>query len=180
MSFTHRLAPDIGSLQGLQKIIGNQSFVREMVFTAKEVYSAEAKEMGLVSKVCEDADSLYEASIKVADQIAKKSPVAGRSLNEPKFDRIFSKSIILQLDVLRCAGSPMNFIETNKTLSRSISRSPAVQGSKINLDYSREHKTYDGLRYNCNWNMAMLQSEDLIKSVAVVMSKDKEADFEDL
>ena len=73
------MAPDIGSLQGLQKIIGNQSFVREMVFTAKEVYSAEAKEMGLVSKVCEDADSLYEASIKVADQIAKKSPVAGKS-----------------------------------------------------------------------------------------------------
>lgn len=102
-----------------------------MVFTAKEVYSAEAKEMGLISKVCEDADSLYEASIKVADQIARKSPVA-------------------------------------------------VQGSKINLDYSREHKTFDGLRYNCNWNMAMLQSEDLIKSVAMVMKKDEEADFDDL
>ena len=56
----------------------------------------------------------------------------------------------------------------------------AVQGSKINLDYSREHKTYDGLRYNCNWNAAMLQSEDLIKSVMAVMSKDEEADFEDL
>lgn len=68
-----------------------------MVFTAKEVYSAEAKEMGLVSKVCEDSKALYDSAVQVAEEIAKKSPVA-------------------------------------------------VQGSKVNLNYSQEHSTYDGLR----------------------------------
>jgi len=124
------LAPDIGSLQGLQKIVGNHSWVRELIFTAKEVYSGEAKEMGLVSKICEDNSALQESVVEVAKQIASKSPVA-------------------------------------------------VQGSKVCLNYSQEHSTYDGLRYNANWNMSALQSEDLIKSVMAAMSKNQ-VEFEDL
>lgn len=125
------LAPDIGSLQGLPRIVGNQSFVREMVFTAKEVYSEEAKEMGLVSKVCEDATALFDSAVTVAELIAKKSPIA-------------------------------------------------VQGSKIILDYSKDHATWDSLRYNANWNMSMLQSEDLLKATLATISKKDDVEFNDL
>lgn len=54
-------------------------------------------------------------------------------------------------------------------------RSPiAVQGSKICYRYSRDHTVFDGLRFMANWNMCMLQSEDLIKGVTAVVTKAKD------
>uniref|UniRef100_A0A0K8RZS5 Delta(3,5)-Delta(2,4)-dienoyl-CoA isomerase, mitochondrial n=1 Tax=Crotalus horridus TaxID=35024 RepID=A0A0K8RZS5_CROHD len=51
-------------------------------------------------------------------------------------------------------------------------RSPvAVQGTKINLVYSRDHSVPDGLKYMATWNMSMLQTEDIIKSAQAVMEK---------
>ncbi|XP_061453190.1 delta(3,5)-Delta(2,4)-dienoyl-CoA isomerase, mitochondrial isoform X2 [Rhineura floridana] len=52
------------------------------------------------------------------------------------------------------------------------SRSPvAVQGSKVNLVYSRDHPVSDGLNYMAAWNMSMLQTEDIIKSAQAIMEK---------
>ncbi|KAK2490750.1 hypothetical protein MC885_013936 [Smutsia gigantea] len=52
------------------------------------------------------------------------------------------------------------------------SKSPvAVQGTKVNLLYSRDHSVAESLNYMASWNMSMLQTEDLAKSVQAVMEK---------
>jgi len=52
------------------------------------------------------------------------------------------------------------------------SKSPvAVQGTKLNLVYSREHTAEEGLDYQARFNMAMLQSEDVMKSAMANMDK---------
>ncbi|XP_055051608.1 delta(3,5)-Delta(2,4)-dienoyl-CoA isomerase, mitochondrial isoform X2 [Misgurnus anguillicaudatus] len=52
------------------------------------------------------------------------------------------------------------------------SRSPvAVQGTKINLIFSRDHSVPEGLNYMATWNMSMLQTHDLMKSAQAAMEK---------
>ncbi|GFR86620.1 delta(3,5)-Delta(2,4)-dienoyl-CoA isomerase, mitochondrial-like [Elysia marginata] len=54
------------------------------------------------------------------------------------------------------------------------SKSPvAVQGSKVNLVYSRDHSVSEGLDYNAKWNMVMLQSEDVMKAASATLNKTK-------
>merc|ERR1719449_286954 len=48
----------------------------------------------------------------------------------------------------------------------------AVQGTKVNLVYSRDHSVREGLEYVGRWNMAMLQSEDVMKSAMAAMDRD--------
>ncbi|XP_062843526.1 delta(3,5)-Delta(2,4)-dienoyl-CoA isomerase, mitochondrial [Trichomycterus rosablanca] len=51
-------------------------------------------------------------------------------------------------------------------------RSPvAVQGTKINLLYSRDHSVAEGLDYMVTWNMSMLQTQDLVKSAQAALEK---------
>ncbi|EEC20512.1 enoyl-CoA isomerase, putative, partial [Ixodes scapularis] len=55
------------------------------------------------------------------------------------------------------------------------SKSPvAVQGSKVNLVFSRDHGVDEALHFMACWNMSMLQSEDVVKSVMALMEKAKE------
>ncbi|EDV29503.1 uncharacterized protein TRIADDRAFT_20308 [Trichoplax adhaerens] len=116
------LAADVGTLQRFPKIVGNDSLVRELVYTARNFSATEAKDIGFVSSVHADAKTLTDASIKLATNIASKSPVA-------------------------------------------------ITGSKINMNYSRDHSVDEGLNYIANWNMSMLQSEDLMTSVQAAMTK---------
>jgi len=56
--------------------------------------------------------------------------------------------------------------------SNIASKSPvAVQGTKVNLAYSREHSTEDGLDMIAKWNMTMLMSEDVMKSAMAAKNK---------
>lgn len=51
-------------------------------------------------------------------------------------------------------------------------RSPvAVQGTKINLIYARDHSVTEGLDYMAMWNMSMLQTQDVMKSAQAAMEK---------
>ncbi|CAI8023285.1 Delta(3,5)-Delta(2,4)-dienoyl-CoA isomerase, mitochondrial [Geodia barretti] len=53
------------------------------------------------------------------------------------------------------------------------SKSPvAVLGSKVNLNYSRDHTVQEGLDFAVVWNSTMLQSEDV--GVAISASVQKE------
>ncbi|KAL5480116.1 hypothetical protein EMCRGX_G023738 [Ephydatia muelleri] len=117
------LAADVGTLQRLPKVIGNDSLARELVFTARKLHADEALKVGLVSCVYPDRESLMTGALELASQIASKSPVA-------------------------------------------------VQVSKINLNYSRDHPVDESLDSMANWNMAMLQSEDLLKAVQASMMKE--------
>lgn len=56
--------------------------------------------------------------------------------------------------------------------SEIAGRSPvAVQGTKVNLIYSRDHSVAEGLDYMATWNMSMLQTHDVMKSAQASMEK---------
>lgn len=47
------MAADVGSLARFPKVVGNESFTREMAFTGRDFTAAEALQVGFVSKVVE-------------------------------------------------------------------------------------------------------------------------------
>ncbi|XP_064258214.1 delta(3,5)-Delta(2,4)-dienoyl-CoA isomerase, mitochondrial [Passer domesticus] len=116
------LAADVGTLQRLPKIVGSQSLVNELAFTARVMRAPEALSCGLVSRVLPDKATLLQVALEVAAAIAARSPVA-------------------------------------------------VQGTKINLVFSRERPVSEGLQHVATWNMAMLQTEDIPKSVQAALEK---------
>ncbi|KAL7851474.1 hypothetical protein AOLI_G00218300 [Acnodon oligacanthus] len=62
-------------------------------------------------------------------------------------------------------------------------RSPvAVQGTKINLLYARDHSVREGLEHAAMWNMSMLQTDDVTKSVQAALENKgvKEVPFSNL
>lgn len=67
---------DVGVLQRLPKIIGNQSLVRELAFTARKIASAEALQCGLVSRVFDTKEEMIREAVSLAETIASKSPLA--------------------------------------------------------------------------------------------------------
>lgn len=70
------MAADVGALQRLPKIIGSDSLARELCYTARKLPAAEALSCGLVSRVFEDKKSMLDEVLNIAEEIAKKSPVA--------------------------------------------------------------------------------------------------------
>ncbi|XP_077261175.1 delta(3,5)-Delta(2,4)-dienoyl-CoA isomerase, mitochondrial [Temnothorax americanus] len=109
------MAADVGTLQRFPKIVGSDSLVRELVYTARKYPATEALESGFINRMLDNEESLLNKSIEVAEDIASKSPVA-------------------------------------------------VQGSKMNLVYSRDHSVQEGLDHIAMQNKAMLQSEDFLNA----------------
>lgn len=70
------LAADVGTLQRLPKIIGSDSVVRELTYTARKMNAEEAKQRGLVSHVYATEQELREKALEMAKLIASKSPIA--------------------------------------------------------------------------------------------------------
>ena len=70
------LAADLGTLQRLPKIVGNQSWVRDVCFTGRIFDSSEAYQQGLVSRVYESRDEMMQEAMKLAVLIGSKSQVA--------------------------------------------------------------------------------------------------------
>ena len=71
------LAADIGTLARLPKLTGNQSLVHELAYSTRLFSAAEAKELGLVSKVVKGGrQEVLNAALELAKSIAEKSPVA--------------------------------------------------------------------------------------------------------
>ncbi|KAJ7303915.1 hypothetical protein JRQ81_011427 [Phrynocephalus forsythii] len=116
------IAADVGVLQRLPRITGNQSLVNELAFTARKLMAPEAQSFGLVSRVFQDKEAMMQSAFNLATEIASKSPLA-------------------------------------------------VQGTKVNLIYSRDHSVPEGLKYMATWNMSMLQTEDIIKSAQAALEK---------
>ncbi|XP_043913170.1 delta(3,5)-Delta(2,4)-dienoyl-CoA isomerase, mitochondrial isoform X3 [Protopterus annectens] len=59
-----------------------------------------------------------------------------------------------------------------ETASEIASKSPvALQGTKVNLIYSRDHPVNESLDYMAAWNMSMLQTEDVMKSAQAALEK---------
>ena len=69
------MTADVGTLQRLPHLIPSGK-VRELAYTGRRMYAAEAKEIGLVNDVYDSADAMLDAVKAVAREIAAKSPLA--------------------------------------------------------------------------------------------------------
>jgi len=82
-------------------------------------------------------------------------------------------------EALSCGLVNRVFPDRNSLMSGAVemavniaSKSPvAVQGTKHNLNFSRDHSVQEGLDYMVTWNAAMLQSEDV--KLAAMASMDR-------
>jgi Delta3,5-Delta2,4-dienoyl-CoA isomerase len=70
------IAADVGTLQRLPKIVGNDSKVRELAYTARVFEAPEALSIGLVGDIYETREVMLGAALKMAELIASKSPLA--------------------------------------------------------------------------------------------------------
>lgn len=70
------LAADLGTLQRLPKIVGNDSIVRELAYTGRNFTAQEGAAFGLFSRVLPSPGELADAALALAKEIASKSPVA--------------------------------------------------------------------------------------------------------
>ena len=75
------MVADVGTLQRLPNII-DPGRVAEIVYTGKDFDPTEALEMGLISKVAEDAEAVLEAAYETARLIAANSPLAVQGSKE--------------------------------------------------------------------------------------------------
>ena len=69
------MAADVGTLQRLPRIIPD-SKMRELAYTGRRMLADEAKESGLVSGVYNSQEEMVNAAKEMANEIAKKSPIA--------------------------------------------------------------------------------------------------------
>jgi delta(3,5)-delta(2,4)-dienoyl-CoA isomerase len=70
------LAADVGTLARLPKVVGSDSWVRELALTARNCSAEEAKLRGLVSDVHKTKEETVAAAMKMASLIASHSPIA--------------------------------------------------------------------------------------------------------
>lgn len=70
------LAADLGTLQRLPRITGNESLLRELAFTGRNFNCTEGQLIGLFSRVLPSPTETIAAATALAVEIAKKSPVA--------------------------------------------------------------------------------------------------------
>ena len=108
----HSQAADIGTLQRLPRIVGNEGLVRELAYTARKMEAREALAVGLVSKVEPSREAAMESARATARLIARHSPLA-------------------------------------------------VLGTKMSLNYSRDHTIQEGLDHVRLMNSVFLQSPDV-------------------
>lgn len=70
------MTADVGTLQRFPKIVGNDSWVRELALTGRVFDGNEAKENGFISGLCLNKEELDQKVEELAKTIASKSPVA--------------------------------------------------------------------------------------------------------
>jgi delta(3,5)-delta(2,4)-dienoyl-CoA isomerase len=76
------LAADIGTLARLPKVVGSQSWVKDVCLTARDFGAAEALAVGFVTRVHESKAAALAAAVETARFIASKSPVAVQGTKE--------------------------------------------------------------------------------------------------
>jgi len=74
------LMPGFGGTQRLPRLVGKNT-AKEMIFTGKMISAVEAKQIGLVNKVC-PAGALMEEVLKTAHVIAQKGKVSLRAAKQ--------------------------------------------------------------------------------------------------
>jgi enoyl-CoA hydratase len=75
------MVADVGTLQRLPKLVGD-GIVRELAYTGRTFFGAEAVSMGLANKVYADKDQMMTGVQAIAAEIATKSPLSIRGTKE--------------------------------------------------------------------------------------------------
>jgi len=135
------LAADVGTLQRLPKLTGNQSLVREVCFTGRNFTATEAWQMGLVSRV-------------VGVDGGANNP-AGRYSQQ--------KQLLLQRKLQQDALQLCTAIAQHSPV--------AVHGTKQAILYARDHSVGDGLAQIASYNMLALQSSDVATAFMRALKK---------
>ena len=71
------IVADVGTLQRLPGVV-SAGHVAELAYTGKDISAARAEKIGLVNDVYEDADAVYAAAVRLAEEIASNAPLAVR------------------------------------------------------------------------------------------------------
>ncbi|XP_014661376.1 PREDICTED: delta(3,5)-Delta(2,4)-dienoyl-CoA isomerase, mitochondrial-like [Priapulus caudatus] len=111
------LAADVGTLQRIPKIIGNDSLVRELVYTGRRLYADEAKECGLVNRVFQDKEVMLQSALDLAVLIASKSPVAVQS---SKVALIYSRDHSVPESLDQMATWNMSMLQTEDIMKAVV------------------------------------------------------------
>jgi len=69
------MTADVGTFPRLPHLLP-MGLVKELAFTGRRMFSNEAKDCGLVNNIFSDYDDMMEEVMKIAKEIAKKSPLA--------------------------------------------------------------------------------------------------------
>jgi enoyl-CoA hydratase/carnithine racemase len=100
------LVPDMGATPFLQKLLGDD-VARELTYTNRVILAEEAKELGLVTRVCENP---VEEALKVAAEIADRNPAAIRAakrlLNNAPFESAAETLLAESVEQDAIIGSP--------------------------------------------------------------------------
>ena len=123
------MTADVGTLQRLGTLVP-EGFAREMAYTGRRVPAARAYEVGLVSEVYVDHDSLVSGVLETAREIASKSPLA-------------------------------------------------IWGTKVAMNYARDHSVDDSLEQIATWQSGMFQPDDMTEAFTAKAEK-RDAVFENL
>ncbi|XP_013871376.1 delta(3,5)-Delta(2,4)-dienoyl-CoA isomerase, mitochondrial [Austrofundulus limnaeus] len=125
-------------------------------FQVKEVDIGLAADVGTLQrlpKVIGSRSLVNELALTARKMYADEAKSSGL------VSRVFADQEALMAGALEVAGE-------------IAARSPvAVQGTKLNLIYSRDHSVAEGLHYMAAWNMSMLQTQDVMKSAQAAMEK---------
>lgn len=75
------MTADVGALQRLPKLIGD-GMVRELAYTGRRFMADEAGRVGFVNRVFDSPEALLDGVMRIATEIASKSPLALRGTKE--------------------------------------------------------------------------------------------------
>ena len=90
------MVADLGTLQRIAAIIG-QGWTRELALTGRDFNAAQALEIGFLTHVYPDRETLLEEGMKMATEIAGLSPVTVQGVKETlNFSRDFGPSAGLE------------------------------------------------------------------------------------
>lgn len=91
-------------------------------------------------------------------------------------DQAATVTAALEMAATIAAKSPIavQVIDNGRIIWSTVS-----QGTKVNLNYGRDHTVKESLDYILAWNMSQLNTEDLMKSAMAAMTKEK-AEFNDV
>lgn len=115
------LAADLGTLQRLPRVTGNESLLRELAFTGRNFSSAEGQALGLLSSVLPSPAETLARATGLAMEIARKSPVA---VAGTKANLLYSRDHSVQ--------DGLNYMTTwNMAALQSEDIGKAVQGAML-------------------------------------------------